>query len=102
MSIKYIHHIYTHLPFPYALSRVPTPRKDLFYSPVLHFFKVYINSPRGAYLGISDMYIPLFNQVNHPVTNSFSTTLLPYSTAYSALRYAIFIQRCNLSIFFTP
>jgi hypothetical protein len=41
LNTKYIHHILPLSPFPYAFPSpvVSTPRTDLFYLPVLHFFK---------------------------------------------------------------
>jgi hypothetical protein len=40
MNTKYIHHIHSlfHFLMPSPLPLVPTPRKDLFYPPVLPFF----------------------------------------------------------------
>jgi hypothetical protein len=45
------------------LSLVSTPRKDLFFPPALHCFKVCIDSPRGFCLGTSGLYISCFNQI---------------------------------------
>jgi hypothetical protein len=49
MKTKYIHYI--HLPSPslliLPLLLVPTPGKDLFYHPVLHFFKCVLIVQRG-------------------------------------------------------
>jgi hypothetical protein len=58
---------------------------------------VYIDSSRvGVLLGLSDMYISDFSQINPPITYSFSITLLPYySTVCSALHYINFIHRCK-------
>jgi hypothetical protein len=41
MNTKYIYHICPHSPFlvPIPLLLVPTPGKDLFFPPALHFFK---------------------------------------------------------------
>jgi hypothetical protein len=52
---------------PSPLSLVPTPRQDLFYLPALHFLKVYIDSSRVFHLGISDMHLSCFNQINSPI-----------------------------------
>jgi hypothetical protein len=47
------------------------PGKDLFYPPALHFFKVYIDSPREFHLGASGLYILCFYQIN-PISLSLS------------------------------
>jgi hypothetical protein len=41
MCTQYYHHIHPPTPFPYILPipLMPTPRQDLFYLPVLHFWK---------------------------------------------------------------
>jgi hypothetical protein len=86
---------------PIHLPLVPSPGKDLFYPHDLHSLNVYTESPGGFHLGLSDMYISCFNQINHPVTYSFFITLFPYySTGYSALHCIVFICRWNASIFF--
>jgi hypothetical protein len=66
MNTKYIH-IFAFIRsflMPSPIPVVPTPGKDLFYLPVIHVVKVYIDSPRGFYLGIPDMYILCFTQIN--------------------------------------
>jgi hypothetical protein len=58
---------------------------------------VYIDSLRGFTL-VFRTYISCFNQINPPITYSFSITLLPYySTVYSALHCITLIHRCNVS-----
>jgi hypothetical protein len=72
------------------LPLVPIPSKDLFYPPVLHFFWMYVDGPRGFCLGTSGLYILCVNQINPP----------QYSTAYSTVvHYIIFIYRLVVSIF---
>jgi hypothetical protein len=56
---------------------VPTPRKDLFYPPVLHFLKVYVDSSGEFHLGTSGLYTTCFNQMYTPISYSFSITMLP-------------------------
>jgi hypothetical protein len=45
------------------LPLLPTSRQDLFYLPILHFFKVYIDCSRGFHLGISNTYILCFDEI---------------------------------------
>jgi hypothetical protein len=49
------------MPFPVPL--VTIPRKNLFYFPVLSFFKVYFDSPRKLHLVILYIYLSCFNQI---------------------------------------
>jgi hypothetical protein len=55
MNTKYIHYIHFTPPFlvPFPLLLDPTPGKDLFYPPALHFLKAYIDSQRDFTLAWS-------------------------------------------------
>jgi hypothetical protein len=93
MNTKYIHHIHTHSPFPYIhlLALAPTPGNDLFYPPVLQFFKkLYIDSPRECH-GTSDLYGLCFNQIDAPLSHLLflyhHAPLMVNSLQYSALYY---------------
>jgi hypothetical protein len=90
MNTKYTHHIHSHSLFPYSPSPLlPTSRTDLFYPLALHFFKVYIGSPRGFSLGTSCLLISYFNQMNPPITCSFSITMLPLNIQQLKAQYVI-------------
>jgi hypothetical protein len=54
---------------PFLLPLVSIPGKDMFDLPTF-IFEVYIGSPRGFHLGISDMYISSSDQNNSPNTYS--------------------------------
>jgi hypothetical protein len=54
----------------------------------------------GFCLCISSMYTLCFNQINSPITYSFSITMLPhYSTVYNQLQSIIFIYRSMFQYF---
>jgi hypothetical protein len=42
----------------------PLERTCFTFFPVFHFLKLYIDRPRGVHIGISNMYISCFNQIN--------------------------------------
>jgi hypothetical protein len=97
MNTKYIYHIHTlsHFPYVHSSLMVSTSRKDLFYPTVLHFFKIYIDSPGGFCLGTSDLYISCFNQINPPRHNLvflYHHASITFNS-YSAIHYIIFIYR---------
>jgi hypothetical protein len=65
------------------------------------FFKVNVDSPREFCPVTLGLYTSCFNQINPPVTYSFSITLLPYySTAYNVVHYIKFLYRWVVWIFF--
>jgi hypothetical protein len=99
MNSKHIHHIHLHSPFPYDLPN-PTDTHS-WKKPVTSFFKkVYIDSSRGFLLGISDMYISCFNQINSSIPYYFSVTMLPAIQQLTVYCYIIFICRWDISVFF--
>jgi hypothetical protein len=77
-----------HLSFPFPL--VINPQTFL----LLHFFKVYIDCPKGFCLGTSDMYILYFNQIN-----SITFSLLPCLQCIPL--YYLHTQMQCISVLFT-
>jgi hypothetical protein len=83
--------------FPSLLQLVPTPGQDLFYPPMLHFIKVYINCSKGFCLGISYTLICQTSiRLISSIIYSFSIILFPYySSAFSTFCYVVFIHICS-------
>jgi hypothetical protein len=88
---------------PSPLPLVSTHRQELFYFPVLHFFLSVYWLFKRFHLGISDIYISCFNQMNllhyllflhHPAPLLFD------SLQFIALYYLHTQMQC-VSIFFT-
>jgi hypothetical protein len=81
MNTKYIHHIHPHPPFLYVFLLpshwYPSMEKTCFILLSFIFLEVCIDSSKKFLLCISYIYIYCFNQINHPITYSFSIILLP-------------------------
>jgi hypothetical protein len=93
----------THPPYlPSFTLPLPTgthPQTDLFYLPVLHFFKCMLIVQEDFTLIFHTCIYHTLIRLTSSITYSFSITLVTcYSLTFSALCYTIFMHRCNVSI----
>jgi hypothetical protein len=110
VNTKSIHHIHSLYPFlmplsfPLLLSLPPGKEFCLFWKPVLpsvlHCCELYIDSSKGFCLGISDMYLLCFNQINTPITYSFLFLCSPIIQQLTG--HCIILSSYIDVIFFTP
>jgi hypothetical protein len=82
MNIKYIRHIHPHSPFLKSIY----PQKRPILPSCLHFFKVYIDGPKGFHLGTSGLYILCFNQIIPPL---LTLSLLPCPPSVNSMQYRV-------------
>jgi hypothetical protein len=99
MSTKYIHYIYPSSPFPYIFP--PPPGAHSYKGPVflsvLYFFLICVDSSREFCLGISDIYILYFNQIN--LEGRFLNTLgLSFPICKCYLKSFLGLIVCNWKI----